>query len=95
MLQPFKFDSSQDMFFRLRYTGAPGISLNSSSGTWSTMYTDEIALTPSQNPGLVTFRLCQNPSNITTIFEQGVNPASPGIFQQTKGSDTYTIYPYK
>jgi hypothetical protein len=82
-------------FFRLRYTGAPGIFFNSSSGTWSTRYTDEIALTTSQNPGFVTFRLCQNPSNITTIFEQGVNPASPGIFQQTKGSDTYTIYPYK
>lgn len=81
--------------FRSKNTGAPGISLNSSSGTWSTMYTDEIALTPSQNPGLVTFRLCQNPSNITTIFEQGVNPASPGIFQQTQGSNTYTIYPYK
>jgi hypothetical protein len=83
------------MFFRLRYTGAPGIFFNSSSGTWSTRYTDEIALEPSDNPGVAVFRLCQNPINITTIFEQGVNPASPGIFQQTKGSDTYTIYPYK
>ena len=81
--------------FRSKNTGAPGISFNSSSGTWSTKNTDEIALTSSQNPGHVTFRLCQNPSNITTIFEQGVNPASPGIFQQTQGSDTYTIYPYK
>lgn len=81
--------------FRSKNTGAPGISFDSSSGTWSTTYTDEIALTPSQNPGFAEFRLCQNPSNITTIFEQGVNPASPGIFQQTKGSNTYTIYPYK
>lgn len=82
-------------FFRLRYTGAPGIFFNSSSGTWSTWYTDEIALTTSDNPGVAVFRLCQNPSNITTIFEKGVNPASPGIFQQTQGSNTYTIYPYK
>lgn len=81
--------------FRSKNTGAPGISFNSSSGTWSTKNTDEIALEPSQNSGFAAFRLCQNPSNITTIFEQGVNPASPGIFQQTQGANTYTIYPYK
>ena len=81
--------------FRSKNTGAPGISFNSSSGTWSTRYTDEIALEPSQNSDFAAFRLCQNPSNITTIFEKGVNPASPGIFQQTQGSNTYTIYPYK
>lgn len=79
--------------FRSKNTGAPGIYFDSDS--WSTMNTDEIALTTSQNPGFAQFRLSQNPSNITTIFEQGVNPASPGIFQQTKGSNTYTIYPYK
>lgn len=81
--------------FRSKNTGAPGISFNSSSGTWLTKNTDEIALEPSQNSDFAAFRLCQNPSNITTIFEQGVNPASPGIFQQTQGSNTYTIYPYK
>jgi hypothetical protein len=79
--------------FRSKNTGAPGIYFDSDS--WSTRYTDEIALTTSDNPGVAVFRLCQNPINITTIFEQGVNPASPGIFQQTKGSNTYTIYPYK
>lgn len=79
--------------FRSKNTGAPGIYFDSDS--WSTMNTDEIALEPSDNPGVAVFRLCQNPSNITTIFEQGVNPASPGIFQQTQGSNTYTIYPYK
>lgn len=79
--------------FRSKNTGAPGIYFDSDS--WSTMNTDEIALTTSQNPGFAQFRLCQNPSNITTIFEKGVNPASPGIFQQTQGSNTYTIYPYK
>lgn len=82
-------------FFRLKNTGAPGVSFNSSSDSWSTMNTDEIALEPSDNPGVAVFRLCQNPINITTIFEKGVNPASPGIFQQTQGSNTYTIYPYK
>ena len=81
--------------FRSKNTGAPGISFNSSSGTWSTKNTDEIALEPSQNSDFAAFRLCQNPSNITTIFEKGVNPASPGIFQQTQGSNIYTIYPYK
>ena len=79
--------------FRSKNTGAPGIYFDSDS--WSTMNTDEIALTTSQNPGFAQFRLCQKPSNITTIFEQGVNTASPGIFQQTQGSNTYTIYPYK
>lgn len=79
--------------FRSKNTGAPGIYFDSDS--WSTMNTDEIALTTSQNPGFAQFRLCQNPINITTIFEKGVNPASPGIFQQTQGSNTYTIYPYK
>lgn len=79
--------------FRSKNTGAPGIYFDSDS--WSTMNTDEIALEPSDNPGVAVFRLCQNPINITTIFEQGVNPASPGIFQQTQGSNTYTIYPYK
>lgn len=79
--------------FRSKNTGAPGIYFDSDS--WSTMNTDEIALEPSDNPGVAVFRLCQNPINITTIFEKGVNPASSGIFQQTQGSNTYTIYPYK